>query len=102
MFAHSKMPVAIHAGFGNRSHMNWPHGPAYWLFEAGLYIITAGTYRKLPHLDSPARLDFFQNSLFQYADEFGWDLRGLGRAREPLSLCCGVTDRGSHASEISW
>jgi REP-associated tyrosine transposase len=32
-------------------------------------------YRKLPHLDSPARLDFFQNSLFQYADEFGWDLR---------------------------
>jgi putative transposase len=75
MCAHSKMPVAIHAGFGNHSHMNWPHGPAHWLFETGLYIITSGTYRKLPHLDSPARLDFFQNSLFQYADEFGWDLR---------------------------
>jgi putative transposase len=51
------------------------HGPAHWLFEPGLYIITAGTYRKLPHLDTPARLDFFQKSLFQYADEFGWDLR---------------------------
>jgi putative transposase len=75
MSARSKMPVAIHAGFGNHSHMNWPHGPAHWLFETGLYIITAGTYRKLPHLDSPARLDFFQNSLFQYATEFGWDLR---------------------------
>ena len=55
--------------------MNWPHGPAHWLFEPGLYIVTAGTYRKLPHLNSPLRLDFFQRSLFECASEFGWDLR---------------------------
>jgi putative transposase len=38
-------------------------------------MITAGTYRKLSHLNSPDRLDFFQNSLFRYADEFHWKLR---------------------------
>jgi len=69
------MHVAMDARFGNHSHMNWPHGPAHWLFEPGLYIITAGTYRKVRHLNSPTRLDFFQNSLFEYADEFSWSLR---------------------------
>jgi REP-associated tyrosine transposase len=69
------MYVAIGKIFDNHSRMNWPHGPAHWLFEPGLYIVTAGTYRKLPHLNSPARLDFLHNCLFQYASEFGWDLR---------------------------
>ena len=78
MSAHAKLHVAIGARFGNHSHMNWPHGPAHWLFEKGFYIITAATYRKLPHFNSPARLDFFQNSLFQHADEFEWDLRAWG------------------------
>jgi hypothetical protein len=59
---------------GNHSRMNWPHGPAHWLFEPGLFMITAGTYEKLPHLSSPLRLDFLR-SLFDYAGEFEWNLR---------------------------
>jgi len=55
--------------------MNWPHAPAHWLFEPGLYMVTAGTYQKLPHLNSPPRLDFFVESLFACAAEFHWDLR---------------------------
>jgi putative transposase len=55
--------------------MNWPHGPAHWLFDPGLYTVTAGTYRGLPHLNSPVRLDFFQRSLFECASKFGWNLR---------------------------
>jgi len=55
--------------------MNWPHGPAHWLFEPGLYIVTAGTYQKLPHLSSPLRLDFFLDSLFRCARQFAWNLR---------------------------
>jgi putative transposase len=55
--------------------MNWPHGRVHWLFEPGLYIVTTGTYGKLPHLSSPSRLDFFQESLFRCAREFSWDLR---------------------------
>jgi putative transposase len=38
-------------------------------------MVTAGTYQKNPHLNSPARLDFFLESLFRYAAEFGWSLR---------------------------
>lgn len=55
--------------------MNWSHGPAHWLFEPGLYIVTTGTYQKVPHLHSPDRLDFFLESLFACASEFAWDLR---------------------------
>ena len=38
-------------------------------------MVTAGTYRKLPHLQSSERMDFFLESLFRFADEFGWSLR---------------------------
>ena len=55
--------------------MNWPHAPKHWLFETGIYMVTAGTYQGLPHFHSPARLDFFLNSLFCYAEEFDWSLR---------------------------
>ena len=55
--------------------MNWPHAPKHWLFEPGIYMVTAGIYQKLPHLNSSERLDFFAESLFRYAEEFGWSLR---------------------------
>jgi hypothetical protein len=55
--------------------MDWPHAPRRRLFEPGIYSVTAGTYQKLPHLNSLARLDFFLESLFTYADEFKWSLR---------------------------
>jgi putative transposase len=54
---------------------NWPHAPKHWLFEPGVYMVTAGTYQKIPHLNSPARRDFFLESLFAYAGEFQWSLR---------------------------
>lgn len=38
-------------------------------------MVTAGTYRKVPHLNTPARLDFFQESLFARAEEFHWSLK---------------------------
>jgi putative transposase len=55
--------------------VNWPHAPKHWLFELGTNIVTTGTYQKLPHLNSPQRLDFFLESLFARAAEFGWGLR---------------------------
>jgi putative transposase len=55
--------------------MNWPHAPTHWLFEPGLYMVRAGTHQKLPHLNTPERLDFFLESLFTHAAEFGWELR---------------------------
>ena len=38
-------------------------------------MVTAGTYKKLPYLNSPERLDLFLKSLFEYAEEFQWSLR---------------------------
>jgi putative transposase len=55
--------------------MDWPHAPKHWLFDSGTYMVTAGTYRKQHHLNTPERLDFFLKSLFDCATEFGWELR---------------------------
>jgi len=55
--------------------MTWPHGPLHWLFEAGLYMITAGTYQKVRYLNSTSHRDFFLESLFARAAEFDWELR---------------------------
>jgi len=57
------------------AHMNWPHAPKHWLFEPGIYMVTAGTYQRVPHLNSSDRLDFFLEALFTYAEELNWSLR---------------------------
>jgi hypothetical protein len=80
--------------------MNWPHGPAHWLFEPGLYIVTAGTYQKLPHLSSPLRLDFFLDSLFRCAP-IRLELARLVGVAQSLSLRCRVTVRLWQSAEIS-
>jgi putative transposase len=54
--------------------MQWPHAPAHWLFEPGIFMVTAGTYHKQHHLGTPERRDFFLHSLFAHAEEFGWKL----------------------------
>jgi putative transposase len=38
-------------------------------------MVTTGIYEKLPHLNSPPRLDFFLQSLFACAAESGWQLQ---------------------------
>jgi putative transposase len=55
--------------------MDWPHAPAHWLFEPGIYMVTAGMYRKERLFHTPERLDLILESLFAVADEFGWALR---------------------------
>lgn len=55
--------------------MHWPHAPAHWLFEPGIYMVTASTYLKAHHLHSPKRKDYFQQKLFECAAEFDWQLR---------------------------
>jgi len=55
--------------------MSWPHGPKRWLFTPGIYMVTAGTYQKAPHLNNPERLEYFQEALFKIAAEFSWQLQ---------------------------
>ena len=81
--------------------MNWPHGPAHWLFEPGFYIVTASTYRKLPHLNSPLRAGFLSGLLVQMRERIRLELARLGSVGQSLPLRCGVAARSSDATEIS-
>lgn len=51
------------------------HAPPHWLFEQGIYLVTAGTFQKLPHWSTPERRDFLLDALFARAAEFGWQLQ---------------------------
>jgi putative transposase len=55
--------------------MTWPHAPTHWTFTPGLYIVTAGTYNKIKHLNTDTRKDHFLDLLFACAHEFNWELR---------------------------
>ncbi len=82
--------------------MNWPHAPAHWLFEPGIYMVTAGTYLKVPHLNTPERLDFVVEALFARADEFGWKLRAWAvLANHYHFVAASPTDPGSLRKMLS-
>ena len=59
----------------NQQIMNWPHAPLHWIFEQGIYMVTAGTYQKASCWNTPERLEFLQQSLFDVAQGFDWALQ---------------------------
>ena len=54
---------------------NWPHSPAHHLREAGSYIVTAGTYKKVPFFKAPDRLTILTNYILGLADRYGFSLQ---------------------------
>ncbi len=54
---------------------DWPHSPMHRLTEAGAYMVTCGTYLKLPHFRSAERLRFLSDLLLHLADQYGWNLQ---------------------------
>ena len=53
----------------------WPHAPPHWLFNEGIYFVTASTYHREKLFDTPEKLDSVTRLLIETADRFGWDLR---------------------------
>jgi putative transposase len=53
----------------------WPHAPEHRLYEPGTYMVTCGTYKKEPHLNSDVRRDDFLALLFKLAEKFEWRLQ---------------------------
>jgi putative transposase len=53
----------------------WPHAPAHWTFDAGIYMVTAGLYKKQALLNTPERRDAVLSELFACAREFEWHLQ---------------------------
>jgi putative transposase len=53
---------------------HWPHAPTHRLAEAGTFIVTAGTYQKLPIFAGNERLKALHDGLLKYANKHRWDL----------------------------
>ncbi len=54
--------------------MPWPHAPTHQLTEAGVYFVTAGTYRKAHHFRGSHRLAVLQRGLLKLTAAYGWQL----------------------------
>jgi putative transposase len=54
---------------------DWPHAPVHRLSEAGVYIVTAGTYLKEHFFRSSERLEFLCDALLAQGEEYGWQLQ---------------------------
>lgn len=63
----------VYRRWANMDH--WPHAPAHCLTMGGTYIVTAGTYRKLPIFNSPKRLSLLCRALFDRCVAEGWELQ---------------------------
>jgi len=50
----------------------WPHAPLHQLCSNGTYFVTTGTYLKLHHFRSEARLRVLHRGLPSVAEKFGW------------------------------
>lgn len=66
--------AALKSSDASPQSKDWPHAPVHRLSEAGVYMVTAGTYRNIHYLNSPGRLELVMRALFKYAEEFGWEL----------------------------
>jgi putative transposase len=53
---------------------DWPHAPPHRLGQCGVYFLTARAFESRPLLHDDAMKDWFQETLFTVADEFGWTL----------------------------
>ncbi|HUI42331.1 MAG TPA: hypothetical protein VL523_10215 [Terriglobia bacterium] len=54
---------------------DWPHSPVHRLTQAGAYIVTAGTYLKLPVFRGPHRQEYLCDLLLELAEKYHWDLQ---------------------------
>ncbi|MBM4030830.1 MAG: hypothetical protein FJ291_03495 [Planctomycetes bacterium] len=54
---------------------DWPHAPVHRLTEAGVYMVTAGTYLRRPLLHDAQRLRLVREALLAHAAGFGWGLQ---------------------------
>jgi putative transposase len=54
---------------------DWPHGPSHRVSEDGTYIVTAGTYGKLPIFASRPHLNLLCEMLMKVCLDSGWILQ---------------------------
>lgn len=55
--------------------VDWPHAPKHILSEKGVYMVTAATYQKMNHFNTPERMQFLHDALIQFAENYHWELQ---------------------------
>ncbi|MEK6231703.1 MAG: hypothetical protein N2A42_07610 [Luteolibacter sp.] len=53
----------------------WPHAPPHWLFNEGVYFVTASTYHRERLFGTDEKLGAVTGLLVESAERFGWNLR---------------------------
>jgi REP-associated tyrosine transposase len=53
---------------------DWPHAPVHRLTETGVFMVTAGTYRKEHFFRTDGRLDLLESALLRLAKQYDWQL----------------------------
>src|SRR5437773_10042932 len=82
--------------------MNWPHGPTHWLFEPGLYIVTARHLSPIAAFRFAVAAGFFSGVLVPMRPRIWLELARLGSTRQSLPLRCCVVVGPTDTAKIPW
>ena len=70
-----RQDAAMQGADASAHSKDWPHAPVHRLDDAGVYMVTAGTYQKRHYLNTPQRLEVVMRRLFSCIEEVGWELQ---------------------------
>jgi putative transposase len=71
----------------------WPHAPPHWVFEPGIFMVTASTYQRKRILDAPGILDAVTHLMLDTAAEFGWGMRARAVLKNHYHFLAGSPER---------
>ncbi|MGB0992077.1 MAG: REP-associated tyrosine transposase [Akkermansiaceae bacterium] len=58
-----------------KESVTWPHAPPHYTQQAGIYMVTAGTYQKQHFFKGPDRLKILHNALLRLSEQYTWQLQ---------------------------
>jgi putative transposase len=68
------LPNEHQSGDKSPHSKDWPHAPVHRLSETGVFMVTAGTYRKEHFFRDNDHLDLLESSLLRLAKQYDWHL----------------------------
>jgi putative transposase len=75
----------------------WPHAPPHWVFEPGIYMVTASTYQRRRILNTVDILDAVTHLLLDTAEKFGWRIRAWAVLSNHYHFLAGSPEGTGHS-----
>ena len=82
------------------TYREWAHAPSHYFEPGAAYMVTAGTYKKLHHFDTPGKRDFLLTSLFDHAESFGWALEAWAVLANHYHFVAGAPEDATSLSRM--